>query len=133
MTGGVKTLNDMNSSSATKNKTPNSNSNIRNLANTNNNDDMDTDSDSDSDSEEEFEREMSKFSREYTGDVTADKWDNPKLLIAKYNQLGVDKLEEEMIKSGVEAEKAKSNAMFAQILALQIEIVRNTFTAENFF
>jgi hypothetical protein len=124
MTGGVKTLNDMNSSSATKNKTPNSNSNIRNLANTNNNDDMDTDSDSDSDSEEEFEREMSKFSREYTGDVTADKWDNPKLLIAKYNQLGVDKLEEEMIKSGVDAEKAKSNAMFAQILALQIEIVK---------
>lgn len=113
----------MNSSSSNKSKTTNSNSNIRNLANTNEDDDMEMDSDSDSSSEEEFEREMAKFSRD-TGDMTADKWDNPKVLIAKYNQLGLDKLEEEMIKSGVEEEKAKSNAMFAQILALQIQIVR---------
>ncbi len=87
---------------------------------------MDLDSDSDSSSEEEFEREMAKFTHD-TGDVTADKWNNPKLLIAKYNQLGLEKLEEEMITSGLETEKAKSTAMLAQIMALQIEIVRAHF------
>ena len=113
-------MNDM-SSSSSKHNTSTSNSNIRNLVNTND-EGMGADSDSDSSSEEEFEREMSKFTHD-TGDVTADKWNNPKLLIAKYNQLGLEKLEEDMIASGVEAEKAKSTAMLAQIMALQIEIV----------